>query len=248
MPIANIIRPAGDGISRAELAYRAIRGAILSNHLRRGEHLGEESIAQHLGISRTPVREALGRLRTEGLVKEVKPRGYVVSPVTATDVFHVYDVREELEGLCLRLAARRIMPYQLFQLSTIFERMGRNLGDAREFSRLNVEFHAVIYEATDNPVLQKIMEDLMAVVERFPVSAYEVEGRAEDALAEHEEILKALTEHDSEAAEAAVDRHLQHGRKARLTAMQRYALETEDLKNDDRGRHPDGHPRATDSH
>lgn len=224
MPIENLVVPDEPSISRAEAAYRSIRDAILSNHLHIGEHLREESLAQQLGMSRTPIREALGRLRSEGLVKEAKPRGYVVSSVSPTDVFHVYAVREELEGLCLRLAATRITPHELFQLSTIIERMEQALEDPPRFSRLNLQFHGIIVEATGNPVLKKIMDDLMAVVARFPFSAYEVEGRTRQVIAEHRKVLEALELHDPEAAERAIQEHLRTGLDARLAALRRYAL------------------------
>lgn len=224
MPVTEIIPSSNTGMTRAELAYRAIRDAILSNHLRIGEHLHEESIAQHLGVSRTPIREALGRLHSERLVEEAKPRGYVVSTVTATDVFHVYAVREELEGFCLRLAAGRITPHQIFHLSTIIERMEQELGEPQRFSQLNRRFHIAIFEVTDNPVLMKIMDDLMAVVDRFPVSAYEVDGRMGEVLIEHRQILDALSRHDPIAAENAARTHLQIGLEARLTALRRHEM------------------------
>ena len=224
MPIGNIVPDTDLGLSRAETAYRAICDAILSNRLRIGEPLREESIAQHLGMSRTPVREALSRLHSEGLVEPAKPRGYVVSAVTATQVFYVYAVREELEGFCLRLAARRIIDAQLFELSMIVERMERAVDDPELFSYLNRAFHEVIYDATGNPVLKKIMDDLVRVATRFPVSAYEVPGRSAEAAAEHRRMLEALTRHDPEAAEVAVREHLRIGQEARLVALRRHAV------------------------
>lgn len=222
------------GISRAELAYRSLRDAILSNQLRTGDHLREESIAKQLGMSRTPVREALGRLHTEGLVQEAKPRGYVVSSVTPTDVFHVYAVREELEGFCGRLAAGRITPHQLFELSTNLDLMERAVDNPALFSKLNRQFHQIILEATDNPVLKKIVDDLMAVVERFPVSAYAVEGRSRQAIEEHRQVIEALARHDAEAAEAAIREHLRVGLEARLIALRRHEIATRSSADGDK--------------
>jgi DNA-binding GntR family transcriptional regulator len=224
MAVENIVPREEAGVSRAESAYRAIRDAILSGKLSIAEHLPEELIAQQLNMSRTPVREALGRLHTEGLVREAKPRGYVVSAVTATDVFHVYAVRQELEGFCLRLAAARVTAHQLFQLSTIQDRMERAIDKPETFSRLNREFHEIIVNAADNPVLAKIMDDLMAVVERFPVSAYRLEGRAAQALIEHQTILDALSCHDPQAAEVTIREHLTLGLEARLAALRQHEL------------------------
>lgn len=224
MAIADILLSESRGISLAESAYRAIRGAILARQIGVGEHLPEEAIAQRLGMSRTPVREALGRLRTEGLVREARPRGYVVSGVMAQDVFDVYAIREELEGLCHRLAATRITPHQLFMLTTITDRMGQALDDPVRFSSLNRDFHGIVVEAAGNPVLTKIMDDLMAIVDRYPVSAYQVEGRSREALAEHRAILEALVRRDAQAAEHAVQHHLRVGLQARLEALRQHEL------------------------
>ncbi len=223
MPIANIVAPTNSAGSRAELAYRAIRDAILSSRLALGEPLREEAIAQHLGMSRTPVREALNRLHADGLIEPAEPRGYVVSTVSAADVFHVYTVREELEALSMRLAARRITPHQLFQLSVIVDSMEAALGDARRSSDLNREFHEIIYAAAGNPVLKQIMDDLTGMVARFPVSAYAVEGRARAAVEEHRAILDALARHDPETAAEAGRLHLHNGQSARLRALREHA-------------------------
>lgn len=224
MAIADILLFEHRDISLAESAYRALRGAILSQQLGVGEPLPEEAVAQHLGMSRTPIREALGRLRTEGLVREGRPRGYVVSGVMAQDVFNVYAIREELEGLCHRLAATRLTPHQLFMLTTITDRMEQALDDPARFSRLNRDFHGIVVEAAGNPVLTKIMDDLMAIVERYPVSAYHVEGRSREALAEHRAILEMLIQRDAPGAEHAVQHHLRVGLQARLEALRRHEL------------------------
>lgn len=224
MAIADILLSDRRDISLAESAYRAIRGAILSRQIGGGEPLPEEAIAQRLGMSRTPVREALGRLRTEGLVQESRPRGYVVSGVMAQDVFDVYAIREVLEGLCHRLAATRITPHQLFMLMTTTDRMEQALDDPVRFSSLNRDFHGIVVEAAGNPVLTKIMDELMAIVDRYPVSAYHVEGRSREALAEHRAILEALASKDAQAAEHAVQHHLRVGLPARLEALRHHEL------------------------
>ncbi len=224
MTIANILMSESREVSLAESAYRAVRTAILSRQLAVGEPLREEALAQQLGMSRTPIREALGRLRVEGLVREARPRGYVVSGVMAQDVFDVYAIREELEGLCHRLAATRITPHQIFMLTTITDRMEQSLDDPPRFSSLNRDFHRVVVDAAGNPVLTKVMDDLMAIVDRYPVSAYCVEGRTGEALDEHRAILEALARKDPQAAEQAVQHHLRVGLQARLEALRRHEL------------------------
>lgn len=225
MPIPKTNSTPPTDLSLAERAYRTIRDAILSNALHADELLREEALAQQLGMSRTPVREALGRLHLEGLIHETKPRGFVVATVTATDVFNVYAVREVLEGFAVRLAAQRISPYQLFRLSTLLDQMAQALDDPAAFTKLDRDFHQRIVETTDNPVLEKIMDDLMAVVARFPVSAYRVADRTAKALAEHRRIFEALGRHDHDGAEAAAREHLLLGLDARLAALREHGQE-----------------------
>jgi len=226
MPISKTDSTAPTGLSLGERAYRAIRDAILTNRLRVNEPLREEALAQQLGMSRTPVREAIGWLRLEGLIQETRPRGFVVATVTATDIFHVYAVREVLEGFCVRLAAQRITAHELFHLSTLLDQMARALDDAAEFTILNQKFHQLIVETTGNPVLKKIMDDLMAVVARFPVSAYQVPDRTGHALAEHHRIVEALERRDQDSAEAAAREHLRLGLDARLGALRQHLGDT----------------------
>ncbi len=221
-PVAKSGSTPSTGLSLAEQAYRAIREAILFNQLGTDEPLREEALAQQLGMSRTPVREALSRLRLEGLIQENKPRGFVVTTVKATDVFDVYAVREVLEGFCVRLAAQRMTAHELFRLSTLLDQMARALDDGAAFTRLNVEFHELIVESTGNPMIKKIMDDLMATVARFPVSAYLVEGRTTKALAEHRRIFEAIEKRDQDAAEAAARQHLRVGLEARLSALRQH--------------------------
>ena len=219
MAIAEIQRTDFRGKSRAEAAYQSIRNAILAGRLMVGESVPEEAIALHLKMSRTPIREALGRLRTEGLVEEMRPRGNVVSGVADRDVFDVYEIREVLEGLCYRLAAFRITSHQLFKLSTVLDHMEAAVDDIPRFSELNREFHSIVVVAARNPVLAKTMDELMALVDRFPVSAYVVKGRSKMALEEHRRILDALRSGDKVLAEQAAQEHIRAGLQARLEAL-----------------------------
>lgn len=226
MAISDIQPTDGKGKSLAEVAYQSIRNAILAGHLAIGESVPEEALALHLKMSRTPIREAIGRLRAEGMLEEVRPRGNVVSGVADRDVFEVYEIREVLEGLCLRLAASRITAHQLFKLSTVLERMEAAVHDPARFSELNREFHSIVVQAARNPVLAKIMDELLSFVDRFPVSAYIVEGRAQLALEEHNRILDALQTGDKDRAEQAAQEHLRAGLQARLEALKAIAYTT----------------------
>lgn len=232
MSIEDIQLSDSRGTSLADSAYQALRNAILTGILSVGDSLPEEAIAQHLNMSRTPIREAMSRLRSEGLLQEVRPRGHVVSGVAAQDVFDVYAIREELDGLCYRLAASRITPHQIFVLTTIIDRMEAALDDPVRFSAMNREFHEVIIDAAGNPILARIMYDLRAVVERFPVSAYSVEGRSREALSEHRELAEALLQRNPEAAEKAVQHHLREGLRARLEALRSHERKHVKIEND----------------
>lgn len=120
-------------------AARALREAILDGRLRPGQRLLQDRLAEMLGVSRTPIREALQRLEREGLVRSVGRQGMVVAQLAAQDIEEIYDVREVLEGLAARLAASRISQAQLNTLRKSLERMAGHAekGDARRWLEAN---------------------------------------------------------------------------------------------------------------
>ena len=200
----------GDGLPSSERVYRRMKEMIISGELPPHTRLVELQFAAEFGVSRTPVREALKRLMADKLVHADPVRGLVVHEPEPNEIQDVYLVRELLEGLATRLAAQRIRPEELQRLRHILDSMheGLNNGQTEIVVNANMAFHDVIYRAAGNETLQRLVRDLSDFVRRFSTEAFSSGPRVNNVFDEHEAILKALEEHDPEAAEAASTRHL----------------------------------------
>ena len=199
--------------SAADRAYDHLRMAILSEEYGRGCRLPEEQLARGLGMSRTPVREALRRLSAEGLVVIDMHRGAQVATWTEQDVDEIYSIRALVEGQGARLAAGRIGDAALDTLRELAGRMEETaraevVDAAEDVTRLNFEFHRTVLAASGSSRL----EALFCSVTEFPVvyRAYQrySPGRVEESLAEHRTLLRALVDQDGEWAEAVMRAHV----------------------------------------
>lgn len=210
-----------DGLPSSERVFRELKDAILSSEFAPGTRVVEVQIAEQLGVSRTPVREALKRLLAEGYVSRDELGGLVVRPVTQHEVDEAYVVRGGLDGLAAYLAAYRISPDELTTLRVIHQTMAEAVAHGRtnETVAANGAFHDAIYDIAGNRRLSSIARGLRDFVRRFSAEAYlNVPDRPKQVLEEHGEILAALEANDPEAAEAAARRHLSEAR-AHLTEL-----------------------------
>ncbi len=211
--------PAGereDGMSRAvEIAYRQIRRDIITGELRSGDTLQEAMLAEKIGVSRTPIREALSRLSGEGLVVLQRyKRGYV-SHFSSKDVAEVFRLRAIFEGHAAGRAATRISEEDIARLEDLearmeelFARLGWN-AHLEGFDDLNAEFHAVIAHAADSPRLEKILASSLELPASIFNSYVEpVDERTRRTHAQHREIIDALKMRNAHWAEAAMSAHL----------------------------------------
>lgn len=148
--------------SLAEQVARHIRGEIVSGTLRPDSRLVEQDLADRLGVSRVPVREALRRLETEGFITRLPRRGVVVASMTQEDLDDLFDVREVLEVQAVRLATQRARPEEIQELGDIVARCRVALeeGDSEEFAALNGAFHDLIIEMAHNRVLSSLLAPL----------------------------------------------------------------------------------------
>ena len=198
----------------ADTAYRWIRRAILSGTFRSGDKLSEKLLAERIGVSRTPVREALARLGSQGLVVLEHYRRGFVARFTVDDAQEILRLRALLESHAAERAATRITPADIDRLVDLEDRMERafaDLGYARYlplFEELNAAFHAIIAAAADSPRVQRIFEtnlELPAVT----LSVYREadEPRTRRSLAQHQEIIAALRARNAEWARHAMSAH-----------------------------------------
>lgn len=214
-------RASGDTV---EQVTDVIREAVLDGRLPASSWLREADLSTELGVSRTPVREALRRLAVEGLVVKSVNRGTVVAPMTLEDVLAVYLVRERLEGLAARLAAGQAAHAYAERFGELQRESDEALkaGDTKALIRLNIEFHRLIRAAANNSYLDRFLTQVEHAVRRFPSSTYEVPSRAEAALAEHREIAEAILSGDPDTAERVAMQHMREARDLRIRMVLPY--------------------------
>lgn len=194
-----------------EKAYDHVRNRILDCEYRPGQRLKALEIARGLGLSRTPVKEALSRLEQEGLVERSGGYGYIVQPVRIGDVLCLYQVREVLELEAAREVLRRITPELLRHLSAILDRSKVHLQEGKLdlFLRTNREFYSSVFAATGNDVLCQVLGSLNARI--WSIGSMVVKKyapRADQILLENRRVLKALKARDAKQLELAIRTHI----------------------------------------
>jgi DNA-binding GntR family transcriptional regulator len=198
------------GTTRASAVEQELRRMILSGELPPGERLRQVELAERFAVSTTPVREALGALSRQGLVRHDPQRGAVVFMPTVDDVHENYELRIVLEPMATELAAKAIDDRELDQLDEIVERMRENT-ESPDYQQLNREFHRLIYEAARRPRLGEIIDSLRDAFEAY----IQLEAATEPDLRytagaheQHEAIAAALRRHDARGARKLMTRHL----------------------------------------
>ena len=222
-------RQAADPTLR-ERAYEAIKAQILDSHYAPGSMLSEAELAADLDISRTPIREALRQLASNGLVEILPKRGVLISRVTLEDIVEVYQLREQLECFATRLAAMRISPDDAAGFRNDHDRAlsSLNRGRLREAYDHSVLMHQRIMELAGNSRLRQFMQQLSDQVHRFGLLTLR-HGRAAQAIAEHGAIIEAMIENDGATAEALMRSHLLEDRNVALRLTLPAGLEEDGL-------------------
>jgi DNA-binding GntR family transcriptional regulator len=205
----------------SEAVYLAIRDAIAAGTIKPGEHLAEPAIAESLGISRTPIREALLRLETERFVQRTAGRRLVVAEVSPEEVLDVYAVREVLNGLAARLAAENASTTDLIRLRRLHREMtwAFDDGDTARMARLNFEFHDAVCVASRNAFLLEMLRKAHDKHHRYPGSTFSLPERAMGSIEEHEQILRAIEARDGQRAGELAGEHTSKARAARIAML-----------------------------
>jgi DNA-binding GntR family transcriptional regulator len=204
----------------ADSVYRTLREAIVEGRLHAGDSLIEWHVARQFGTSRTPVREALLRLETEGLAFRVPRRGLVVRHVSEHEIVEVYTVRIALESLAAREAANEAMPSDVAQLRWINQRLAEAL-EQNDFARvpeLTNEFHQAVAAAAHNSMLQRFIAQAQDWTRRMATSTVSLPGRRGAAVKEHARLIDAIAARDLDAAEQLAREHMATGREFQLAA------------------------------
>lgn len=205
--------------STTQAATDALREAILDGVLPPGTWLRETDLAVELGVSRTPIREAITRLHNEGLVARTASSGAVVASLSLEDVLAVYAVREALEATAVRLVVAAGSAALVDSLRQIQRRMERAIDKpnaGQKLAQLNILFHAQIRDATDNAYLKRFLVEVEHAVRRFQRSGYGDRDHMLSSIAEHGLIIEAIAAGDAEVAAAAAAAHMRSARQMRI--------------------------------
>ena len=191
-------------------AYVVIRRAIVNCDFKPGEHLNERTLAAQLGLSRSPVREALRRLEQEGLVAFSRQR-LVVQELSLRGVEELYQIRQQLELLVVRLAARLAQPADLQRMQEALRQSESAVrqSDMEAASAAGVRFHEIMAETAGNQRLAGLLLNINAEIRRFRLMYAETSTRLEAVFVEHGEIFEAVTQHDEECAARLMDAHIE---------------------------------------
>ncbi len=202
--------------SLREQVYDRLRAAILSGELAPGAPIIEAEIAATLGASRTPVREALRRLETEGMLEPRGARGSVVRELKRDEVECIFEIREALETLAARRASRRMNDRDLTEFARLVELMQKNVDDPSEMERLDTRFHDRILALADGQRLKRMLGDLRADILPWRFIALATVARRQASAEEHGAILDALRAKDERAIVKTMAHHIRNTKGAVL--------------------------------
>ena len=193
-----------------DVVFNTLRQAILRGELQPGERLMEIQLANKLGVSRTPIREAIRKLELEGLVLMIPRRGAVVAEITEKSLRDVLEVRGSLEELAVELACERITEEEIEELKSSAEEFALSLksGDLTEYAEADVKFHDIIYNATDNQKLVQLLYNLREQMYRYRVEYLKRAEMHAILLEEHKYIIECIEKRDKDGAREAIRTHI----------------------------------------
>jgi DNA-binding GntR family transcriptional regulator len=188
----------------------AIEDDIASGKLRPNQRIDERELANRFGVSRTPVREALNRMATSGIVDSRPNQGMFVAAITLPQFLQMYEVLSELEGLCARLAGRRMTAEEKRKLLRVQSKGGAiaKAGHSLDYADQNMKFHEAIYDGTHNECLGETIRLLRRRLEPYRRFSFQIGRRIEESHAEHGRIAQLICDGDPEAAGALMREHM----------------------------------------
>lgn len=205
-----------------DVVFTTLRRAILRGEFQPGERLMEVRLANLLGVSRTPVREAIRMLQLDGLVVNIPRRGAQVASITEKDLRDVLEVREGLEELAVRLACARIEKKQLDELFLASRNFEKIVGsdDLTALAEADEQFHDIIYRATGNERLVQMLNNLREQMYRYRVEYLKDEMNRNSLIREHDDLWKSLKDKDIVGATRCMKQHIDRqmtGVKSRIS-------------------------------
>ncbi len=204
-----------------EVVCETLRNAIVAGTLKPGERLMEIQVAEELGVSRTPVREAIRKLELEGFVVMIPRRGTYVSDLSIKDVNEVYEVRTALDVLAAGLAVERITEEELEEMERLLVVFGECIeaNDLDKIVEADSKFHDILYKATRNERLIGIVNNLREQLTRFRSLSMSYPGRLKDMLEEHTRLVEALGQRNASVARKLANDHMANAEQTLLKTM-----------------------------
>ncbi len=201
--------------SLTSIIFEKIREDILNDQYNHGEKIVEAKLAEELGVSRTPVREALKQLELDGLVENIPNRGVIVKGISQQDIYDIFTIRMAIEGIAAQWAVERMDDEEMGQLKEVFELMEFYTfkGDVTKIFELNTKFHEIIYMATKSRYLEHVLRDFQLFIKSTRNKSLKSEGRMETALEEHKNILEAFINKDAATAVEMLTKHITNSRR-----------------------------------
>jgi DNA-binding GntR family transcriptional regulator len=187
-----------------------LKELIMSGELQEGDKIKEDELCSSMGISKTPLREALRVLSVEGLIKLVPNRGSFVSTPTFEEIREMFDVMSVLEGICARAAVKKMSAKDLATLEKLHDKLEKNFKRRaqREYIRINNQFHAFVQELAGNRTLNQIVNGLRQKILLYRYQSLNLPERFEQSIQEHRDLIKAFRKKDSKKVETLMRRHL----------------------------------------
>lgn len=207
------------------MVFDALREAIIQGRLKPGERLMEIQLAEELGVSRTPVREAIRKLELEGFLVMIPRKGAYVADISVKDIVDIFEVRAALESLAAGLAAERITEEELEQLERalvhISEASANNLNAVVQ---TDTSFHEIIYKASRNQRLVQIVTHLQEQIQRFRTVSLAQPGRTKIVIEEHRKIVETISERNVELARSLAREHIENAEQSLLSTLREVTL------------------------
>ncbi|HEY9550578.1 MAG TPA: GntR family transcriptional regulator [Kiloniellaceae bacterium] len=205
--------------SLADQAYQGLLAAIAEGRLKPGERVRETALAEELGISRTPIREALQRLARDGLVQLDARSGARVAELSLAAIQELYDLREILEGSTARLAALGATANDLQRLDAILAKEAAHLDNPPALAKLNKLYHRTLCEAANNRYLTSAVATFSTTLLLLGPTTLAAHHRADESHREHRLIVEAIVKGDADGAEALMRGHIHRARQIRIAMV-----------------------------
>lgn len=193
-----------------------LRDLIMTGKLKEGDKINENELCETLGISKTPLREALRVLSVEGLIRLVPHRGSFVTKPTFEEIAEMFDVMSLLEGFCAKEACAKLTPKDFARIEKLHAKLEENfeIRDQEEYIRTNNQYHSLVQKIAGNRTLNQIVNGLRKKILLYRFQSLNLPERFEHSIREHRDLLEAFRQRDQKRAEALMRKHLQNQSQA----------------------------------